>query len=208
MNQSATQEPAAYVVTDVELDGPSPLRHSMLSFGSVAVDGAGTVLGTFEAVLEPRPDRVPDPGTLDWWSTQPDAFAAATEGAKPPADEMKRFVAWVESLPSPRVFAARPLMLDGVWIDHYLDAFTEDRILAMPRAPRRLFSGSGVDLDSLAGALLAPGHLVGNGMRFSAEWLGNVPHTHRAIDDARGYANVLSRLLRMARERNREGATP
>jgi hypothetical protein len=27
------------------------------------------------------------------------------------------------------------------------------------------------------------------------EWLGNVPHTHRAIDDARGYANLLHFFL-------------
>lgn len=28
------------------------------------------------------------------------------------------------------------------------------------------------------------------------EWLGNIPQTHRAIDDARGYAHVLRELHR------------
>jgi len=30
---------------------------------------------------------------------------------------------------------------------------------------------------------------------YPREWLGNVPHTHRAIDDARGYANLLHFFL-------------
>jgi hypothetical protein len=46
------------------------------------------------------------------------------------------------------------------------------------------------------------------GKSYDADWLGNVPHTHRAIDDALGYANVLARLLRMAAARNTESALP
>lgn len=53
------------VVTDVELDGPSPLRNSMLSFATVAIDGAGSVLDEFQVVLEPLADRSPDPAIDD-----------------------------------------------------------------------------------------------------------------------------------------------
>ena len=35
-----------------------------------------------------------------------------------------------------------------------------------------------------------------------AEWFGNIEHTHRAIDDARGYAHLLGVLFRLARERS------
>jgi len=28
-----------------------------------------------------------------------------------------------------------------------------------------------------------------------ADWYGHVPHSHRAIDDARGFANVLAKLF-------------
>ena len=31
--------------------------------------------------------------------------------------------------------------------------------------------------------------------RVPPDWYGNIPHTHRAIDDARGYANVLAKLF-------------
>ena len=55
--------PLTFVVTDIETDGHSPLRNSMLSFASVAVTYDGTVVDEFETVLERRPDREPDPLT-------------------------------------------------------------------------------------------------------------------------------------------------
>jgi hypothetical protein len=197
-----------FVVTDVELDGPSPLRNSMLSFASVAIDGEGTVLDAFEAVLAPRADRMPDEATSVWWATQPEALAEATRDPEPAETVMPRYLAWLESLPSPRVFAARPLMLDGPWIDHYLDAFAGVRILSMPRTERVPFAGVGLDIASFAAALDGLDHVARLGKPFSDDWLGHVPHTHRAIDDARGYANVLSRLLALAAGRTPESALP
>ena len=69
-----------------------------------------------------------------------------------PADFIRReipYVAWVRGLRWPRVFVSRPLILDGVWIDHYLDGFTSERLLCGPRDEDPLFDGSGLDLASL-----------------------------------------------------------
>ncbi|WP_421725187.1 DNA polymerase III subunit epsilon [Bauldia sp.] len=202
-----SEDSTTYVVTDVELDGPSPLRHSMLSFASVAINGRGDLIDTFEAVLTPRADRVSDPGTSAWWATEPEAYAEATRDPEPAEVVMPRYAAWVRGLPRLRVFAARPLTLDADWIDHYLDAFTGERVLALPRDEDPLFNGSGLDLASFAGALIGLEHIYsgGDGGAFPADWYGNVPHSHKAIDDARGYANVLSRLLEKARNRAAEG---
>ncbi|SDB56971.1 hypothetical protein [Bauldia litoralis] len=202
---SSTPAPA-FVVTDVELDGPSPLRNSMLSFASVAIDGRGAVLDEFEAVLAPRADRAPDDGTSAWWATQPDAWAEATRAPQPAETVMPRYADWLETLPSPRLFAARPLILDGPWIDHYLDTYVGCRVISLPRAKRVLFAGAGLDISSFAAALAGLDHVTDLGKRLSDDWLGHVPHTHRAIDDARGYANVLARLLAMAATRTTEGA--
>ena len=49
------QPVTTFVVTDIEADGPSPLGSSMLSFASVACDGAGTVLDEFEAATGEAP---------------------------------------------------------------------------------------------------------------------------------------------------------
>src|SRR5690606_23306588 len=68
-----------FIVTDIESDGPTPLHNSMLSFASVAIEADGTRHGEFEAVLVPRSDRKPHETTMDWWATQPEAWAAATE---------------------------------------------------------------------------------------------------------------------------------
>ncbi len=189
---------ATYVVTDIEADGLSPVRNSMLSFASVAIEPSGHVLDEFEAVLEPRPDREPSARTMAFWHTQPEAYAAATRDPQPPAQVMARYVDWVRGLPAPRLFAARPLAFDGGWIDHYLDTFAGCRAMVGADNEVPLFDGSGLDLPSFAAAIDGLGHVDGTSAAFPAEWYGDVPHTHRAIDDARGYANVLTRLLAMA----------
>lgn len=190
-------EPVTFVVTDIETDGHSPLRNSMISFASVAVDYAGTVHGEFEANLTPRTDRAPDPRTSEWWATQPDALAAATENPEPPGVVMPRFADWVDSLPGWKVFAAAPIMFDGPFMDHYLDTYAATRALGGPYAGRQLFRGGGVCLYTMAGTLRGVDYLNWGMQRAPAEWYGNIPHTHKAIDDARGFANVLVKLFEM-----------
>lgn len=191
-----------YVVTDIECDGPNPNRNSMLSFASVAVSARGDIVGEFEAVLEPRPDRVQDAGTMEWWRTQPEVWAAATANPEPPAVVMERFAQWVEGLPGLRVFTARPLIFDGPWIDHYLDHYLGARAHVGIRLPRKVFNGfAALDLDSLIAGLMGQPHRVAYQPDVPGDWLGDHPHSHRAIDDARGYASVLQHLLALARTR-------
>ena len=187
-----------FVVTDIEADGPNPRRSSMLSFAAVAVDARGIRLGEFEAVLTPRPDRQPDETTMAWWATQPEAWKAATEGAEPPELVMPRFADWVESLPGFRVFAAAPMIFDGLWMDEYLDVFAGTRVLGGPFKSRQIFRGGGVCLYTMAGTLRGAEYLKWGMQRVPAEWYGNIVHTHRAIDDARGFANVLVKLFELS----------
>ena len=185
-----------FVVTDIEADGPSPLRSSMLSFASVACDVTGTVLGEFEAVLEPRSDRTPHPDTMAWWETQPEAWVHATTNPEPPEVVMPRYADWVESLPGLRVFAAAPMIFDGLWMDHYLETYADTRVLGTPlKHARQIFRGGGVCLYTMAGTLRGAEYLKWGMQRVPPEWYGHIEHTHRAIDDARGFANVLARLF-------------
>ncbi|HEY8593641.1 MAG TPA: 3'-5' exoribonuclease [Devosiaceae bacterium] len=193
----ASAEPVTFVVTDIETDGHSPLRNSMISFASVAVGYDGVVIGEFEANLLPRADRVPDPRTAEWWRTQPEAWAAATANPEPAETVMPRFADWVEALPGQKVFAAAPIMFDGPFIDHYLDTYAGTRALGGPYTGRQLFRGGGVCLYTMAGTLRGADYLNWGMQRAPAEWYGNIPHTHKAIDDARGFANVLVRLFEM-----------
>ncbi|XVV09305.1 hypothetical protein ACQP2X_31230 [Actinoplanes sp. CA-131856] len=188
-----------YVVTDIEADGPWPGPNSMRSFASVAVTGDGEELGVFETVLEPLPGSAPNPDTYAWFQTQPEAWAAATENPQPPAAEMARFATWVKALPGPCVFTACPIAFDGMWIDYYLRRFTTYGVVQGPYEKDVLFEvRPGLCLRTYTAAVtgrpiteVAPRHLP-------PEWLGNIEHTHRAIDDARGYAHLLGVLLAMS----------
>ena len=187
-----------FVVTDIESDGHNPLESSMLSFASVAVDVTGKVISEFEAVLNPRADRVPDPNTMAWWATQPEAYKWATTNPEAPEVVMPRYADWVESLPGFRVFAAAPMIFDGPWIDHYLWAFAGTRVLGGPYKTRQIFRGGGICLYTMAGSLRGAEYTKWGMQRVPPEWYGHIEHTHRAIDDARGFANVLSKLFEIS----------
>lgn len=191
-------ELCTFVVTDIESDGHNPLESSMLSFASVAVDVDGKVLSEFEAVLTPRTDRQPDPNTMAWWETQPDAWRHATENPEDPATVMPRYADWVETLPGFRVFAAAPMIFDGLWMDHYLSVFAGTRVLGGPYKSRQIFRGGGVCLYTMAGALRGAPYTKWSMQRVPPAWYGHIEHTHRAIDDARGFANVLAKLFEIS----------
>lgn len=189
-----------YVVTDIETDGPWPGPHSMRSFASVAVRPDGTVEGEFEAVLEPLPGAAPSPDTLAWFQTHPEAWAAASTDPEPVPSVMARYVEWVRTLPRPRGFAASPLIFDGLWMDTYLRRFTRYAVAQGPYEPDPLFDHGALCLRSYAAAVT--GWPVGEVSPHTLpdDWFGEQAHTHRAIDDARGYAHLLVELFRRAGE--------
>ena len=188
-----------FIVTDIESDGPTPLHNSMLSFASVAIAADGTPYGEFEAQLLARPDRTTNDTTMEWWQTQPEAWAAATTNAEEPAEVMPRFADWVEGLPGPKVFVAAPMIFDGLWMDHYLDEYAGTRALSGPFKGRQIFRGGGICLYTMAGTLRGAPYLDWGMSKLPAEFYGHIAHTHKAIDDARGFANVLVELFKISR---------
>lgn len=194
MTGAPERPPTSYVVTDIEADGPDPGRNSMLSFGSVAVDRGGTVLGEFTANLRPLPDGEQDPGTMAWWRTEPEAWTESTRGPQDPATAMPAFADWVRGLPGTPVFVAHPLTFDGLWIDWYLRRFVGPRLFRRPRSPGLCHAG-GLDLQSMVMAATGWHYQRCERVHYPADWLGGHDHSRRAIDDARGYAHLLVLLL-------------
>ena len=187
------------IVTDIESDGPTPLHNSMLSFASVAIEADGTSHGEFEAQLLARPDRTTNETTMAWWATQPEAWAATTANAEDPSVVMPRFADWVDALPGPKVFVAAPMIFDGLWMDHYLDEYAGTRALSGPFKGRQIFRGGGICLYTMAGTLRGAPYLDWGMSKLPAEFYGHIAHTHKAIDDARGFANVLVELFKISR---------
>jgi hypothetical protein len=172
----------------------------MRSFASVAVTADGIEHGRFEAVLEPLPGTSPDARTLEWFATQPGAWAAATDDPEPVVRVMDRYVAWVQDLPWPRMFAAFPLALDGIWMDYYLRRFTSYGVRQGHHETDRLFVGGGLCLRSYAAAVTGTSAGIVDVDTLPSDWFGDVEHTHKAIDDTVGYANLLVELSRRARQ--------
>jgi hypothetical protein len=184
-----------YAVTDCEFDGPLPGTHSMLSFGSVAVSSTGESLGEFEAVLETLDGAARDPATTAFWQAHPDAWRAATDNAEPAAAVMERFVAWLRSFPGEPIFAAHPVALDAPWFDHYLRRFTGRPLFEGPWVADRLFRHAPLCIMSMVAGKTGRDPWTCDVHAYPPAWLGSVEHTHRAIDDARGYANLLRFLI-------------
>ncbi|MFE5586030.1 hypothetical protein [Kitasatospora sp. NPDC056531] len=187
-----------YVVTDIEVDGPWAGPNSMRSFASIATTMDGRTFGEFEAILEPLPGSAPNPRTKEWFDSEPGTWEAATADPEPVVDVMSRYVEWVRSLPGQRAFAAAPLSFDGTWIDYYLRRFTSYGLHQGPYEQDPLFHGPALCLRSYTAALTGQPAADLAAPKLPPHWLGDVEHTHKAIDDARGFANLLHFLARNA----------
>lgn len=192
--------PIIYAVTDIECDGLNLGKNSMIAFASVAIGDDGRRYGEFEAVLEPLAGASRDPDTMKWWATRPEAWEAATRNPQPAHAVVVQFVRWIKSMPLPTVFAAHPLAFDGAWIDFYLRRFSPYAVLQNHYDTDKLFFGTGLCLRSFAAAITGRPVSECDVGTYPKAWLGEEEHTHHAIDDARGYANLLVTLMQKSRE--------
>ena len=182
--------PEIYVSTDVETDGPIPGPHSMLSFASAAYRADKTLIATFEANLETLPDASGHPGTMEWWKTQPEAWAACRENVQPPHAAMKNYLIWLKALPGRPVFVAYPAGFDFTFVMWYLHRF----------AGENPFSHSALDIKTLAMALMKSDYREAVKRNMPRRWFDDLPHTHRALDDAIEQGALFCNMLRELRE--------
>jgi len=163
-----------YVSTDVEVDGPIPGPHSLLSFGSAAYLADKTLLSTFSANLELLPGAAGHPDTMAWWAKHQDAWEAARRDPRAPAEAMAEYAAWLEALPGPVVFVGYPAAFDFLFIYWYLMRF-------VGRSP---FSFSALDIKTMAMVLLGKEFRATTKKSMPARWFDGLPHDHVALADA------------------------
>lgn len=194
-----------YVSVDIEADGPIPGPHSMLSLGAAAfsVDRATppavAALGTFSANLETLDGASGDPQTMQWWRSQPDAWAACRTDLQPPDVAMQAFAAWLAALPGRPVFVAYPAGFDFTFVYWYLVRFTGS-------SP---FSHAALDMKTLAMALLGTTFRDTSKRSFPSRWLpADRPHTHVALEDAIEQGEIFCAMLVEARTRLRGAMSP
>lgn len=180
-----SQKSEIYVSVDVEADGPIPGRNSMLSFGSAAYTAEKTLLGTFTANLELLEEATPDPKTMQWWQSQPDAWAACRKDLQAPADAMQTYVNWLNELPGRPVFVGYPAAYDFMFVYWYLIRF----------AGESPFSHSALDIKTYAMAMLKKPYRDSTKKNMPRHWFDNIPHTHQALDDALGQGALFCNML-------------
>jgi hypothetical protein len=174
-----------YVSTDVETDGPIPGPHSMLSFASAAFTAEKELVGTFSANLTTLPGAEGHPATMQWWESQPEAWAATRESPRDPAVAMPEYVAWLASLAGRPVFVAYPAGFDFTFVYWYLHRFTGD-------SP---FSHSALDIKTLAMALLRTPYRDSTKRKMPRRWHSARRHTHVALDDAIEQGELFCNML-------------
>jgi hypothetical protein len=185
--------PEIYVSTDVETDGPIPGPNSMLSFGSAAYTADKTLLATYEANLHPLEGASANPETMAWWRNQPEAWAAHRQNLQEPEVAMKTYLAWLKALPDRPVFVGYPATFDFMFVYWYLIRFTG-------QSP---FSFSALDIKSYAMAVLGMEYRNTVKRKMPREWFDELPHTHRALDDAIGQGALFCNMLAANRQVHR-----
>lgn len=85
----------------------------------------------------------------------------------------------------------------------HLRRFTRFGLVQGPYESDVLFHGPGLCLRSYAAAVTGRPVADISAASLPIEWFGEVQHTHRAIDDALGYAHLLGELFRRSDTHNR-----
>jgi len=87
------------------------------------------------------------------------------------------------------VFVGYPATYDFMFIYWYLIKFTG----------KSLFSHSGLDIKTLAFAVLKKGYRVSTKKYMPRRWFSKHPHNHVAVDDAIGQGDLFCNILRELR---------
>lgn len=157
----------------------------MLSFSSAAYTADKELLGTFAANLTTLPDATGDPKTMEWWRSQPEAWAAYQENLREPNVVMPEYVAWLKALPGKPVFVAYPAAYDFLFVYWYLIRF----------AGESPFSHSALDIKTYAMALLGKEYRESVKKNMPAAWFDKLSHSHVALNDAIGQGAPFCNML-------------
>lgn len=172
-----------FVSIDIETDGPAPGVHSMLALGAAAFDRDGYMVDTWYRKFLPLPDSCEgDLATMEWWKTQPEAWAEVCKDQQDPGDAIPAFALWVDALREDRdckpVAVAWPAAFDFAFVNYYLWRFAGENPLGF----------AALDIRSYANGLAGYPDYYGLPEEKVRELAGEVDKTglrpHFAVDDA------------------------
>ena len=180
-----------YVSTDIEVDGPIPGPHSMLSIGSAAFSAEGELLSTFSANLKTLQGASGHPTNMAWWAKQPEAWEASRKEVKSPEVVMQDYTQWLKELGGKAVFVGYPAVFDFMFVYWYLMYFVGE-------SP---FEHSAIDIRSYAMAVLKKPYGESGKAYMPDRWVAGPPLSHVAVDDAIRQGQIFCRMLLENRSR-------
>ena len=180
---------APHVPKGIETDGPVPGRHSILSLGAAAFAEAGVEAGCFSADFEARPGLAPNPGTMEWRATQPEARARLPQGAAATGGGHGK-ICGLGLCPAGRpVFVAHPAAFDFPFVLDYLDEYVG----------KNPFGCAVINVRTYSMALLRRPYRASGKFAMPRAGIDPSPHTHIALDDAVEQGRLSCTRLRASR---------
>lgn len=174
-----------YVSVDIETDGRIPSENSMLSLGAAVCQIENGIIDKFKVNLKPLLGASQYGPTMDWWKKQPEAWVKSTEDAVDPNEAMNKFRGFLSKYPKP-VCIAYPAGFDFTFIYWYLIKF----------GGQSPFSFSCLDIKTLAAERLGIPYRSAVKRNMPKHWFGETPHTHCALDDAVGQAELFLNIMK------------
>lgn len=181
-------KPTLYISCDIETDGPIPGEYSMLSFAMAAYDINKNIVSTFDANLKKLPDAKEHPDTMNWWSKNQEAYDITRIDITDPEKAMKENLEWINNLKKKYncVFVAFPAGFDFTFWYWYIQKYTGEKPLGF----------QALDLKTLAMGLLKCEFKEAAKRNFPKDWFDDLPHTHKALDDAIEQGAMAINMLR------------
>lgn len=168
----------------------------MLSFASAAVGPLGKIIDTFSATLSLCPTQRPTLSPSHECGANPASGTGSRRVPVRPDGAIRSYVRWVRALEGEPVFCAPPLAMDAPWMDHDLRRFAGLRLPKEHWTGERLFYDGRLRLRSFASGRLGWSLRECTAKAYGRDRIGEQAHTHRALDDAMGYAHRLAYLLK------------
>lgn len=193
-----------YISTDIECNGPIPGEYSMLSFGSVAFNKDGKILGEFYRKLKLLPKAKQHPETMRFWKENPEAWKEATSNQEEPEKVMEDFVKWCWQFRSKNdetrpVFVSWPATFDFMFVYWYMVKFNKD--FERDFIQKTPFAIAGLDIKTYAATMLKQNYLDIHYETLPKRWVKNTgEHTHNALDDAKKAGKIFINLLKENRK--------
>lgn len=158
----------AYIMVDIESDGPIPGDYSMICFGAVVVEEG--LNKTFYGQLKPISDKfIPEALAVSGFTRE------QTLGFDDPKAVMEKFASWIKEVVKDRpVFISDNNGFDWMFICWYFHHFTGSNP----------FGFSSYNLGSLYKGIIKDTFK-------NFKHLRQTKHTHNPVDDAKGNAEAL-----------------